>query len=678
MRRFPRQATRFPTCSAHALAFGVCAVLAGCAREVERPGQLIVALDTDMALPQQIDTIHVQVERKGKIEFKNEYPVWPGGDAQLPATKVFYRYGYTPDPLTIRVVGSKMKGSGREFRTYREITTRIPEGQLKTVRMPIQWLCKGTAEPAASSGMDTDVEVESTCGPGNACRAGECVPTPVDAHTLEDYAARDIFGGGDAPEAGSCFDTVGCMMLGSVVEPDTDCQIAKPNSELERINVALLVHDDGICDSAGINCFVPLNGESVEGWRVSEFDGGRLQLPQAACRKLQEGKVRSVQLSTACETKTERVPACGPWSNVPKGRPGEYRPDGEVMPRVAQVTQLTLENGADPCCPLMSDANKLYACVCLRQSATLYAIEPNAAAVPRVVTSFNPAMVPNAPLATAVVEDWLYWAADRQIRRSPLAGNQQPATTIDIPGTPYQSGTLLVDDSGVYALVNEVSGGASVRLVHVNRALESAQSFELAGNGPVFQFDHDSEAVYLAIDQDDKRRGDVIERRSSVVRIRKSDGQRTLLMPERTLRTPDLFNQGGYLGVQAGQGSVFALFESEPMDDGRTELRVLETSASGEDAEARTIYSMPSDPARTRLRLLGTSDGAVLLARLDIRDNVVDGALVLAILKDRSAPRVIAEFARDQPLPGLTSDDARVYWLNGSGKVFGLPRALLR
>ena len=81
---FSRQATRSPTGKARALAIGVCAVLVGCAREVERPGQLIVALDTDMALPQQIDTIHVQVELNGKIEFKNEYPVWPAGDAGCP------------------------------------------------------------------------------------------------------------------------------------------------------------------------------------------------------------------------------------------------------------------------------------------------------------------------------------------------------------------------------------------------------------------------------------------------------------------------------------------------------------------------------------------------------------------------------------------------------------------
>ena len=161
-----------------------------------------------------------------------------------------------------------MNRAGREYRTYREITTHIPEGRLATVRMPIQWLCKGTADLHERKA-DPDVQVESTCGEGNACRAGECVPTPVDTHTLEDYTPRDIFGGGDVPEEGSCFDTVGCMLLGSVVEPDDDCEILKPDTDLKHINVALLVHDDGICDSAGVNCFVPLNGQSVEGWRVS-------------------------------------------------------------------------------------------------------------------------------------------------------------------------------------------------------------------------------------------------------------------------------------------------------------------------------------------------------------------------------------------------------------------------
>src|SRR5262245_55595912 len=45
--------------------------LLACERSIERPGQVVVVLDTDMALPEQVDTLHVQVLTRGRVQFQN-------------------------------------------------------------------------------------------------------------------------------------------------------------------------------------------------------------------------------------------------------------------------------------------------------------------------------------------------------------------------------------------------------------------------------------------------------------------------------------------------------------------------------------------------------------------------------------------------------------------------------
>jgi hypothetical protein len=297
---------------------GVLGLVAACEREVEQPGQLVLAIDTDMAIPAQIDSLHIEVEAHGEIEFRNEYAIGPKR-ATLPATLTLVSRDIGDAPVSVRVAGSKLGADGMEWRTFRETVTTVPSDRIATLRMPLQWLCKGQVE-AMEDGNDSPLHRErpqSTCGSGNTCRAGKCEASDVDGESLSDYRAADLYGGGDTPEEGSCFDTVACMEGANPATPDADCTIERPDAD--PFNVALRVVDDGICDADASNCYVPLNADDPEGWQL---EGERVKLPPAVCEKLSQGAVRAVLISDTCKRKTEQVPACGPWSDVPKGKAG--------------------------------------------------------------------------------------------------------------------------------------------------------------------------------------------------------------------------------------------------------------------------------------------------------------------------------------------------------------------
>ncbi|HEY2734479.1 MAG TPA: hypothetical protein VGI70_10870, partial [Polyangiales bacterium] len=291
------------------------AALSACRNDDDVSGQLVVSIASDMALPQQIDTIQMQVQVHGLTLLDTPYDVGTG-DNPIPATLTLLAGKSGSQPVTIRVAGRK----GDAWRTFREVTTVVPPDHTALLRMPVQWLCDGTARsvstPDGTGG--TDVHVLSTCDDGNTCIAGRCIPSTIDNSSLPSYAGESVFGGSSDPKQGRCFDTIACMIKGAAVQPDEHCTIAKPDGDAP-LNVALRVANDGICDPTGTVCFVPLDGHSAEGWTPT-VGGDRLALPQAVCDKQASGAVRAVYLSAQCDEKTESIPPCGQWSSVPNDR----------------------------------------------------------------------------------------------------------------------------------------------------------------------------------------------------------------------------------------------------------------------------------------------------------------------------------------------------------------------
>ena len=364
--------------------------LVACSQDQKPPGQLVVALDTDMALPDQIDTIEIEVIVRGTTLLDYPMPVGTGPDAQpIPATLTLVAGPDPTVPATIRVVGSK-NGIAR---TLRQVITTVPTDRVATLRMPVQWLCDGTAQPIA--GAEAGMAYQSTCGPDATCEAGECVASQVQESTLANYQAQSVFGGGSAPAAkgqttGTCFDTIPCMVSGVVEAPDDQCTVNMPTGGA-GVNVALRVADDGICDTTGTTCFVPLDGSSSEGWTEQN---GRVALPPAVCTKLRSGLIAGVVVSTTCATKTEADPPCGPWSSVtPTAVEASVGgPDATALPATPTLVGAAAPAGGTSaaCCPLLADSHTLYTCLCSGSSPVqIVAIDPSSGNT-TAVASFTP------------------------------------------------------------------------------------------------------------------------------------------------------------------------------------------------------------------------------------------------------------------------------------------------
>ena len=300
---------------------GALAVLtssSACSHDPQPTGQLMLAIQTDMSLPKDVDQVTIQILSGSTVRFNQSY-VAGGGGMLVPATLGIVAGANQNAPVKVRVI-ARQKGVAR---VLREAVSTIPQHRSATLRVPIQWLCDGSAKddpkyagtPADPNNPDParELAVTSSCPDGQTCKAGVCVPVTVGNNELESFDDEAVFGGGSASSDGSCFDTQTCFAagFGSEVEPVT-CSIEKPSGGA-GLNVALVkpLGTDGICSAD--SCLVPLDAESDSGWRSA---GSRIVLPHAVCDRMMDGSVLSVAVTTSCATKAVSIPTCGPWSSV--------------------------------------------------------------------------------------------------------------------------------------------------------------------------------------------------------------------------------------------------------------------------------------------------------------------------------------------------------------------------
>jgi hypothetical protein len=658
--------------------------LCGCQPAVDHVGQLVVSLATDMALPQQIDTITLQVLVHGQVLVSEPYQVGGGSDlVQIPGTLTLLVGRNAAQPVTVRAFAEKA-GS---LRTFREVITTVPADRIALLRMPVQWLCGGTAKKESiSDGMgSTIVRPISSCDDGNTCMAGRCVPETIDSTTLPDYAPEAVFGGASVPKQGRCFDTVPCMVKGTPVEPDANCTIPKPGAD--TVNVALRVPGEGICDITTTMCFVPLDGRTAEGWTPTAA-GDRLALPVAACEKLHAGMVHAVYVSTACETKTEALPPCGEWSSVPSTRPIEPAQDGSPdLPTPSVIESLLPSDGsASLCCPLMMDANKLYTCVCTASptpSTSVVAIDPTVQGSLNVVGVLENRQL--SGLAVSVFGGALYWLDGNNVQRTQLTGASSPTTALPVDVKPASQASLLLDAAGVYMLANVPELQASpVQLVTLDQKTGASRHFDTGGHTVVFQFDQDAGAIYLGRDVDAPIEGGIL-RKSAVVRVAKADGHISTLLPDVSVMIADVLH-GGYLRMYLDGPRVYAFFEGSPAPDHTVSMEVhrIAVANGASSGSADKLYATSLDPAHAQLNLLGALDGAAVLSRVNYESKfpgatAVASSSLLAVPATGGAPRLLADFSGDAPGEGLVSDATYFYWLNTiSGKLYRLARTALR
>lgn len=355
--------------------------------KVETRGQIMLAVQTDMSIPEDVSHVRIVVLKNGALKFDQKYRVGPNGD-EIPATLGLVASDNPEDTIEVRVLSYQ----GATVRTLNRAVTTIPQDRIATLRVPIQWLCDAQVKP--TEGIPDSYE--STCpDPEQACVAGECRDVAIPEKDLPDFDRVALNGGARDPKRGVCFQTGPCLDVGYDVVPDASCRIRVPESAIERLNVGLVLPPGrgGICSTTSETCYIPLDRSDTHGFRIlagaagggsAEGEGGAsggdmpneggggssggpadgpqvlVQLPPATCAKLESGAIRAVRVTTACDPKTESTPACGPWTSIGSENPelGPREDGPNAMPMMP--TDPGEEPGPSPTQPTDTSCPELY------------------------------------------------------------------------------------------------------------------------------------------------------------------------------------------------------------------------------------------------------------------------------------------------------------------------------
>lgn len=307
-----------------AMALMVVTQLPGCKNPgPEAPGKLVIATQTDMAVPGGIDEIRLQVTQDGEVRVEETFELPPTGDATVPLVVTLEASSVPEGDVTISLVGLR----DGEPRVFAQAVTQVPRVRSSLLQLPLDYLCVGSAKADEDFFASTCAEIK---GKPAACVAGECTPVAIKETALPEYYPGDVFGGAEGPNSGgSCIDVQACFEASSTVVPNGDCivEIAVPDGA--SLNLALVLPEDsdsaagqtGICGDAG--CLVPLLADERWGYEIVEraktndgVESMSVQLPRAVCSALASGNVVSVAATFGCATKTTKIPTCGPWSST--------------------------------------------------------------------------------------------------------------------------------------------------------------------------------------------------------------------------------------------------------------------------------------------------------------------------------------------------------------------------
>lgn len=238
----------------------------------DKKGQIILALQTDMSLPDDITRVKIEVKADGVSKHDRTYVVDPDveGAEKIPATLSVVAGEKDNQTVELKVIALRPgEGSGGlEPRTLNKTITTIPTERIAMLRVPMQWLC--TQEVTEID----DGEYESNCEPNadgkeTACINGACKEVRVNSANLPDFNEEAVFGGSDSGSGGTCFPTEECFDRGQTLQPDENCVVTfEPDSD-EIINFAVLAKGGGICrvtETGEKLCYVALDNSKDAGW----------------------------------------------------------------------------------------------------------------------------------------------------------------------------------------------------------------------------------------------------------------------------------------------------------------------------------------------------------------------------------------------------------------------------
>ena len=320
----------------------------GCASEatppaqvIASPGQLMLAVNTDMMPGKDFDEIRIVVtqDRVTNDSTSFTWTVTEGqvrGSVKLPTTVAVVRGENTSGLTHIRALAYR----DGEARVVRDIDVSIPtEGQL-LLPIRIEALCVDALRHGKTG------TVRSTCDEGSTCIAGGCASTYVDARALATYTPQAVFGGAAAPGASGskCFDVLAAFSGGFDATPhleDDACVLtARDLVKPALAGDAGVDGDAGAGDAGAVEgdagpdqavhfagnlawrqgpgvfgfctddlCLVPIPKGSTSGWSVR---GTRITVPRAVC----DSPEPRIAVSLKGPSVDALVPACGEWSSA--------------------------------------------------------------------------------------------------------------------------------------------------------------------------------------------------------------------------------------------------------------------------------------------------------------------------------------------------------------------------
>ncbi|MGC4093742.1 MAG: hypothetical protein QM756_38745 [Polyangiaceae bacterium] len=301
-----------------------------CSPSDDGQGGLAVVVTSDLASPKDINQLRLQVVTPDGNQKLTSFAILPdSGGKPLPLTLGVLPASAAGQDVLVRLTALRDPGDGSQplVRVVREANVTVPNDHVGLLSLPLRWLCDGHVA------QDNSGNYSSDCPAGQTCTAGECGLSKV---TLAVYTPGMELGA----DGSSCMNVAKCFATARSVAPDAACTLPLPaNVDPLRVNVAMLpASADGQCDASAERCLIPLDSDEKEGFSIR---GGRIALPPAVCTGLAAGRIRSLALSTACQSKSVLKPLCGPWTKIsvetdvdeaPAGGAGGASSTGGVSP----------------------------------------------------------------------------------------------------------------------------------------------------------------------------------------------------------------------------------------------------------------------------------------------------------------------------------------------------------
>lgn len=257
------------------------------------PGVLVVAIDTNLATPKDIDAIGVYVMHGSDRSYEHAEMLAPFGRAMLPATVSIAGVRSRGAVIAVRVVAYK----NGEALIVRDAKTRLSIDRQVLLRMDLDWAnahAVGTAPPGhiarsphfvspvdpggtqpapREDGFSPWGHIDSTkCEDSETEIGGECTSPVVETETLPLYDDASVFARDSASGEPTCFDMSRAFESPRLLPFDSrqSCSARLPDEiDPEQLNVAVITVDGtGECFDYG--CLVPIENDPETGVLIEE------------------------------------------------------------------------------------------------------------------------------------------------------------------------------------------------------------------------------------------------------------------------------------------------------------------------------------------------------------------------------------------------------------------------